>query len=87
MLYWGMRVGEIAALIRGDVINADDWIREKIKLKPDQTKRRKALTVLLHKQILFGSEWVVSDTNALSVMTQSHAIQDTIIFECLKQFF
>ncbi len=50
MLYSGMRVGEIAALNKGDVINADGRIREQIQLKPYQTKGSKARTVLLNTQ-------------------------------------
>jgi len=50
MLYSGMRVGEIAALDKGDVISADGRMREQIQLKPHQTKGRKARTVLLNTQ-------------------------------------
>ena len=50
MLYSGMRVGEIAALNKGDVINEDGRVREQIQLKPHQTKGSKARTVLLNTQ-------------------------------------
>ncbi len=48
MLYSGMRVGEIAALNRGDVISSDGRMREQIQLKPHQAKDNKARTVLLN---------------------------------------
>ncbi|MCX7144082.1 MAG: site-specific integrase [Proteobacteria bacterium] len=48
MSYWsGMRVGEIAALHIGDVINADRSIKDEIRLTADQTKGNKGRTVLL----------------------------------------
>lgn len=50
MLYSGMRVGEIAALSKGDVISDDGRVREQVQLKPHQTKGRKARTVLLNTQ-------------------------------------
>lgn len=48
MLYSGMRVGEIAALNKGDVIDVEGRVREQIQLKPHQTKGSKARTVLLN---------------------------------------
>ena len=47
-LYSGMRVGELAALNVGDVIDAKGHAREQIMLKPHQTKGRHARTVLLN---------------------------------------
>jgi integrase/recombinase XerD len=47
-LYSGMRVGELAALNVGDVIDAKLKIRDQIMLKPHQTKGRHARTVLLN---------------------------------------
>lgn len=50
MLYSGMRVGEIAALDVGDVIDNNGKIRDQILLKAYQTKGRHARTVLLNSQ-------------------------------------
>ncbi len=50
MLYSGMRVGEIAALDVGDVIDGNGAIRHQILLKAHQTKGRHARTVLLNTQ-------------------------------------
>ena len=47
-LYSGMRVGELAALNLGDVIDAKGKVRDQIMLKPHQTKGRHARTVLLN---------------------------------------
>lgn len=49
-LYSGMRVGELAALNVGDVVDAKGHAREQIMLKPHQTKGRHARTVLLNSQ-------------------------------------
>jgi integrase/recombinase XerD len=49
-LYSGMRVGELAALNVGDVMDAKGKVREQIMLKPHQTKGRHARTVLLNSQ-------------------------------------
>jgi integrase/recombinase XerD len=49
-LYSGMRVGELAALNVGDVVDAKGKVREQIMLKPHQTKGRHARTVLLNSQ-------------------------------------
>lgn len=46
----GMRVGEIAALSVGDVLNAEGNVRNEIQLKAVQTKGRKGRTVLLNAQ-------------------------------------
>lgn len=46
----GMRVGEIAALDLGDVIDANGDVRSQVQLRPDQTKGSKARTVLLNAQ-------------------------------------
>lgn len=48
-LYSGMRVGELAALNVGDVIDSKGKVREQIMLKPHQTKGRHARTVLLNQ--------------------------------------
>jgi len=47
-LYSGMRVGELAALNVGDVVDAKGKVRDQIMLKPHQTKGRHARTVLLN---------------------------------------
>lgn len=51
LTHWaGMRVGEVAALLVGDVVNADGLIKSEIRLAPEQTKGRHARTVFLgHK--------------------------------------
>ena len=46
----GMRVGEIAALSVGDVLNSDGSVRSEIHLKAAQTKGNKGRTVLLNAQ-------------------------------------
>lgn len=46
----GMRVGEIAALNVGDVLNSDGSVRSEIQLKAAQTKGSKGRTVLLNAQ-------------------------------------
>jgi integrase/recombinase XerD len=52
MSYWsGMRVGEIAALRIGDVVNADKSIKDEIRLTADQTKGDKGRTVLLGDKV------------------------------------
>ena len=43
----GMRVGELAALRIGDVINADGSIKDEIRLSPEQTKGSKGRVVML----------------------------------------
>lgn len=50
MLYSGMRVGEMAALNKGNLVSSDGRMREQIQLKPHQTKGSKARTVLLNAQ-------------------------------------
>ncbi len=47
-LYSGMRVGELAAVNVGDVVDAKGKVRDQIMLKPHQTKGRHARTVLLN---------------------------------------
>ena len=47
-LYSGMRVGELAALNVGDVVDTKGKLRDQIMLKPHQTKGRHARTVLLN---------------------------------------
>ncbi len=46
----GMRVGEIAALNVGDVVDAEGNVRSEIQLKAAQTKGDKGRTVLLNAQ-------------------------------------
>ena len=47
-LYSGMRVGELAALHVGDVVDGKGKVRDQIMLRPHQTKGRHARTVLLN---------------------------------------
>jgi integrase/recombinase XerD len=50
-IYAGMRVGEIAALTVGDVINQHGEVRPEIKLGAHQTKGSKGRTVILSTRI------------------------------------
>ena len=50
-IYAGMRVGEIAALLWGDVFTPDGRVREQIQLSAAQTKGHTARTVLLNAQV------------------------------------
>jgi integrase/recombinase XerD len=47
----GMRVGEMAALRIGDVVNADGTINDEIRLTADQTKGSKGRVVMLGERI------------------------------------
>jgi integrase/recombinase XerD len=51
----GMRVGEVAALTWGDVVNADGRVKDEIRLNADQTKgghpRIVFLSPKLHKEL------------------------------------
>jgi integrase/recombinase XerD len=52
LTHWaGMRVGEVAALLVGDVVNADGSIKSEIRLAPEQTKGRHARTVFLGQKL------------------------------------
>lgn len=52
LTHWaGMRVGEVAALLVGDVVNADGSIKSEIRLTPEQTKGRHARTVFLGQKL------------------------------------
>lgn len=52
LTHWaGMRVGEVAALLVGDVVNSDGSIKSEIRLAPDQTKGRHARTVFLGQKL------------------------------------
>jgi integrase/recombinase XerD len=50
-VYAGMRVGEIAALNIGDVINQHGEVRSEIKLRAHQTKGSKGRTVILSGRV------------------------------------
>ena len=50
-IYAGLRVGEIAALLVGDVINQHDEARREIKLGAHQTKGSKGRTVVLSGRV------------------------------------
>lgn len=55
----GMRVGEIASLKVGDILNADGTIKAEIRLSPYQTKGRHARTVYLpHKLQVAIAEYI-----------------------------
>lgn len=46
--HWaGMRVGEVAAVKIGDVLNVNGTVNDEIRLSPEQTKGKKARTVML----------------------------------------
>ncbi|WP_374658533.1 tyrosine-type recombinase/integrase [Phenylobacterium sp.] len=47
----GLRVGEVAALIVGDVANGDGSPKSEIRLRPGQTKGRKARTVMVSNKL------------------------------------
>ncbi len=50
--YWsGMRVGEIASLSVGDVMNKDGTVKSEIRLTADQTKGRQPRTVFLPQKL------------------------------------
>lgn len=52
LTHWaGMRVGEVAALLVGDVTNVDGSIKSEIRLAPEQTKGRHARTVFLGQKL------------------------------------
>lgn len=50
-LWSGMRVGEIASLSVGDVMNVDGSIRAEVRLSADQTKGRQPRTVFLPQKL------------------------------------
>ena len=50
-LWSGMRVGEIASLCVGDVMNADGSIKAEVRLTADQTKGRQPRTVFLPQKL------------------------------------
>jgi integrase/recombinase XerD len=47
----GMRVGEVAALLYGDVVATDGTIRAEVRLSAAQTKGNKSRTVLLPERL------------------------------------
>ncbi len=47
----GLRVGEIASLSIGDVVQADGTVREELRLNPSQTKGGVARTVFVNKRL------------------------------------
>ena len=47
----GLRVGEIAALRMGDLVDGEGRVREELRLNPSQTKGGFARTVFLNKQL------------------------------------
>ena len=67
----GMRVGEIAALKIGDVLNQDGTIKDTINLKSEQTKGSNARTVHLPSKL--------QDELASFVRTQRGGLADPLI--------
>ena len=52
MTHWaGLRVGEVAALTIGDVVNADGTVKEEVRLSAEQTKGNRARTVYMGTKI------------------------------------
>jgi len=50
--HWGgMRVGEVAALLKGDVLNSDGTVKDEIRLTAQQTKGRHARTVFVSEKL------------------------------------
>ena len=47
----GMRVGEIASLTIGDVMNADQTVKTEVRLSAEQTKGRQPRTVFMPKRL------------------------------------
>ncbi|MDR3428843.1 site-specific integrase [Silvimonas sp.] len=47
----GMRVGEVAALLKGDVLNSDGTVKDEIRLSAEQTKGRHARTVFVNEKL------------------------------------
>ena len=47
----GMRVGEVAAVLKGDVINPDGSVRDEIRLTAEQTKGRHARVVFVSDKL------------------------------------
>jgi integrase/recombinase XerD len=47
----GMRVGEVAAVLRGDVVNSDGTIKDEIRLTAEQTKGRHARVVFVSERL------------------------------------
>jgi integrase/recombinase XerD len=50
-LWSGMRVGEIASLSLGDVVNMDGTVKAEVRLTADQTKGRQPRTVFLPQKL------------------------------------
>ena len=73
-LYSGMRVGELAALHVGDVVDGKGKVRDQIMLRPHQTKGRHARTVLLNTLAqVFGKLYRTCGLDAAS----SHSMRRT----------
>ena len=52
MTHWsGMRVGEVAALLKADVLNNDGTVRDEIRLMAEQTKGRHARVVFVSEKL------------------------------------
>ena len=84
MLGWlsGMRIGEIAALCVGDVLNARGEVRTEIALSATQTKGDEARTVLINTQLQGEIAAYVSSLGKL----QREAIVPLITSKTKKRF-
>lgn len=76
LTHWaGMRVGEVAALRVGDVLNADHSIKQEIRLQPDQTKGSSSRVVFLNERLrkeiaVYVASWDRSDLDRRLITTQ-----------------
>lgn len=77
--HWaGMRVGEVAALKRGDVVSADGTIVNEIRLAADQTKGRHPRTVYVPEKL--------RKELATYVASRPNASQELPLFYTQKRF-
>ena len=79
----GMRVGEVAAVTIGDVLNKDGSIKDEIYLEADQTKGNKGRTVLLAKKLqeelqhFLSVRFRLKDLAAINYLDTSRALFNT----------
>lgn len=77
--HWaGMRVGEVAALKRGDVVNPDGTIFSEIRLAADQTKGRNPRTVYVPEKL--------RKELATYIASRPNASQELPLFYTQKRF-
>ena len=65
-LYSGMRVGEIASLRLGDVLNADCSVKCEVRLRADQTKGKHPRTVFISNKLQLELAHFMSTRNVPS---------------------